>query len=59
GERFDYEMSVLVELLRTGVKICRITIETKYFNKNEGSHYSTFRDSRQVARALLAGKRRR
>ncbi|MCL2496955.1 MAG: glycosyltransferase family 2 protein, partial [Clostridiales bacterium] len=41
GERFDYEMSVLVELLRTGVKICRITIETKYFNKNEGSHYST------------------
>jgi len=56
GERFDYETSVLVELLYTGVKINHLAIETKYFDDNKGTNFSALRDTLRVARALINGK---
>lgn len=58
GERFEYEMRVLVELLQPGIQFHQITIETRYFDGNKGSHFSTLNDALKVGRALLAGKRK-
>ena len=53
GDRFEYEMNMLVHSRDGGIRIYEHPITTKY-EKKHTSHYSTFRDSAKVARVLFA-----
>lgn len=57
GNRFEYEMNVLIVLYKQNVNIIEIPIETIYIDKQEGankrSHFKTFSDSFKVWKVLL------
>lgn len=53
GNRFEYEMNMLVHSRDGGIHLYEHPITTKYEEKHT-SHYSTFRDSFKVARVLFA-----
>ncbi|MDN5819677.1 MAG: bifunctional glycosyltransferase family 2/GtrA family protein [bacterium] len=45
GERFEYEMDVLLACSSQGVKIVELPIKTIYENNNETSHFNPIKDS--------------
>ena len=45
GERYDYEMNFLTAAVKQDVSVAMVPITTVYENNNEGSHFSTVRDS--------------
>ena len=53
GERFEYEMKVLIACTRAGIPIIPITIETIYENENEGTHFHPIRDSFRIYKVIL------
>ena len=53
GERYEYEMNMLLECPRRGVPIREIPTATVYENNNAGSHFQTFRDSYRIYRDIL------
>lgn len=54
GERFEYELGVLLEAATTGIPVREITIDTVYLGKNESSHFRPVVDSFRVLRPLLS-----
>lgn len=48
GERFEYEMNVLLAAAKYGYAIKEITIDTVYLNNNESSHFRPIADSASV-----------
>ena len=55
GERFEYEMNVLIACARNRIPMIPVTIETIYENENKGSHYHPLRDSIRIFRVLMGG----
>lgn len=53
GDRFDYEMNVLLECAKEGVKIKEIPIETIYIENNNGTHFKTISDSYKVHKEII------
>lgn len=53
GERYEYEINVLMELASEGVPVIEEEIATVYENGNSGSHFRTIRDSLRVYREIL------
>ncbi|WIM93018.1 glycosyltransferase family 2 protein [Actinoplanes oblitus] len=53
GERFEYEMNVLLDAARTGRPIEEIRIPATYLNGNASSHFGSLSDSVRVYRPLL------
>ena len=53
GERYEYEMNVLLYCARNKVQMQEQKIETLYFDNNAGSHFSTLRDSARIYREIL------
>ena len=53
GERFEYEMQVLIACARAKVPMVPITIETVYENENEGTHFHPIRDSYRIYKVIL------
>ena len=53
GERYEYEMNVLLSLAERGVPFREEKIETIYRNQNAGSHFDTLRDSIRIYRGIL------
>lgn len=53
GERYEYEMKVLIACSRAGIPMIPITIETIYENENEGTHFHPFRDSWRIYKVIL------
>ncbi|MFV0528292.1 MAG: GtrA family protein [Lachnospiraceae bacterium] len=53
GERFDYEMNMLMEIPELKVTLLRIPIQTLYFGKNKHSHFRVLKDSYLVYRPFL------
>ena len=53
GDRYEYEMNVLLVSTRKKISIKEIDIETLYFDNNQGSHFSTIRDSFRVYKNIL------
>ena len=53
GERFDYEMNVLLYASRVAWPIEQVDIETRYLNDNESSHFSAVADAIRIYRPLL------
>ncbi|MFC7533255.1 glycosyltransferase family 2 protein [Actinoplanes sp. GCM10030250] len=53
GERFEYEMNVLLEAARTGHRIEEVRIPTIYVDGNSSSHFGSVADSVRIYRPLL------
>ena len=53
GQRYEYEMRVLIACARKGIPILTETIDTIYIDDNEGSHFRPIRDSFRVTAAFF------
>ena len=53
GERYEYEMNVLLKCAKKRVPIIEKPIETIYFNNNKDSHFHTLRDSLRIYENIL------
>ncbi|MDR2043219.1 MAG: bifunctional glycosyltransferase family 2/GtrA family protein [Clostridium sp.] len=53
GERFEYEMNVLLEMAKSGVPFVRVPIQTLYIEKNRSSHFRPVRDSAHIYWEIL------
>lgn len=53
GERYEYEMNVLLECSRKKVPMKEIEIETIYINENSGSHFHPWKDSYQIYKEIF------
>ncbi|MER1994553.1 MAG: GtrA family protein, partial [Eubacteriales bacterium] len=53
GERYEYEMKVLIACSRARIPMIPITIETIYENANEGTHFHPIRDSFRIYKVIL------
>lgn len=53
GERYEYEMNVLLKCTENRIKITEMPIDTVYENNNESSHFDTVKDSFRIYRVIL------
>jgi len=53
GERYEYEMNVLLEFARNRIPILEEEIETIYIDNNSASHFDTVKDSFRVYKEIL------
>lgn len=53
GERFEYEMNVLLNANRNNVDIKELTIKTIYIDNNSGSHFNAFKDSFKIYKEIF------
>lgn len=55
GDRYEYEMNVLIDCALMKVPMRPLPIQTVYENNNEGSHFRAFRDSARIYRVIFGG----
>lgn len=55
GDRYEYEMNVLIDCALGKIPVKSLTIETVYENNNEGSHFRPLQDSARIYRCILSG----
>ena len=53
GNRFEYEMNVLLNLNKNHIKHKEIEIKTIYINNNRGSHFKVFKDSFRIYKQII------
>lgn len=53
GQRYEYEMNVLLACARQKIPITELEIETIYMDKNKSSHFDTVKDSWRVYKEIL------
>ncbi len=53
GERYEYEMKVLIACATKKIPLIPVTIETIYENGNEGTHFHPIRDSYRIYKVIL------
>ena len=53
GDRFEFELKMLVYTRQQCLKIAEIPIQTIYFDNNQGSHFRTFSDAGRIILVLL------
>lgn len=53
GERYEYEMNVLLVCSRKKIPMKEIGIETIYINDNAGSHFNPLKDSCRIYKEIL------
>lgn len=53
GDRFEYEMNVLLNLKKNNIEYTEIPIETIYINKNKHSHFKAMRDAYKIYKAIF------
>ncbi len=53
GNRFEYEMNLLLESSKNNIKLHEIEIETIYHDKNKGTHFKTIRDSYLIYKDII------
>lgn len=53
GERYEYEMNVLLECPKRQIPLWEVPIATVYQHRNAGSHFRTFRDSYRIYGEIL------
>ena len=54
GDRFEYEMGVLIAAARKSIPIGAVPINTIYANGNAGTHFSPLRDTFRINRLVFA-----
>lgn len=55
GDRYEYEMNMLIFCATSKTPIRALPIETVYENNNEGSHFRAVRDSARIYGVIFAG----
>lgn len=55
GNRYEYELNVLIHARKVNTPFITVPIKTLYFNHNQGSHYHPVRDSLRITGQLLRG----
>ena len=53
GERYEYEMNVLLEARGLGYDLVEVDIETVYIDGNSASHFNPWRDSWRIYRLII------
>jgi len=53
GERYEYEMNMLIECSRRNIKMVEEPIKTVYIDDNSSSHFKVFRDSGKIYWIIL------
>ena len=53
GERYEYEMNVLLKLREMNIGVFEVPIETIYINDNAGSHFNPVRDAIKIYSVIL------
>lgn len=53
GERYEYEMNMLMELSRDKTEIIELPIETVYIDGNSSSHFDAVKDSYRIYKEIL------
>ena len=53
GERYEYEIRMLIYAARHRIPFREVTIDTIYINDNETSHFRPFHDSVKIYRVIL------
>ncbi len=55
GNRYEYELNMLIYAKSHCIPFVTVTIETIYFDNNSGSHYRPFVDSMRIFGRVLSG----
>ena len=55
GDRYEYEMNMLIEIAGMKQPIRALPIQTVYENNNEGSHFRPFQDSLRIYGVIFSG----
>lgn len=59
GERFEYEINALIDLVKAKEKILQIDIQTIYLeNSNKNSHFNPFKDSYRIYKILFQRRKK-
>lgn len=53
GDRYEYEMNMLLKLHDWGVEPYEVTIATIYINENKGSHFNALRDGLRIGARIF------
>ncbi len=53
GDRFEYEMNMLIQCSNSRIPMRPVTIETIYEQENKGTHFHPIRDSWRIYKLLL------
>lgn len=53
GNRYEYEMNVLLGINKNNIKYKEIAIESIYIDNNSGSHFNTFKDSFRIYKEII------
>ena len=53
GERFEYEINMLIDAVRKKIPIIEHKIETVYINNNSESHFRPFKDSFKIYKVMF------
>lgn len=60
GSRFEYELNVLIKLVKMKEKILEYDIKTVYLkDSNKGSHFNVFKDSYKIYKIMFKGRNSR
>lgn len=58
GQRYEYELNMLIFAQKRGIRVSAVPIETIYLDKNRGSHYRPLMDSLRILGQLCRGSTR-
>lgn len=53
GERYEYEMNMLLYTVENGIDIAEVPIQTVYIDNNASSHFNVLRDSIKIYGVML------
>ena len=53
GDRYEYEMNMLLKLRDWGITPYEVGITTIYLNNNKGSHFNAFKDGMRISARIL------
>lgn len=59
GERYEYEMRVLIDLTEQHISIKEISIQTVYLGENGVSHFKTISDAKLVYREIFSSAKKK
>ena len=53
GDRYEYEINMLLDAAQAGMEFVELPIETVYLNDNASSHFNPFKDSLKIYMCIL------
>ena len=53
GDRYEYEMKVLLNLVKSHIPIAEVPVHTVYFDNNSSTHFRVMRDSLRILREVF------